>query len=55
MRQLTVKPILLSKHQIDAIRQIQEQERAHSQLGVAPSIHVIARQLMDKALEGMKR
>ncbi len=55
MRQSTVKPVLLSKHQIDAIREIQEQERVNSQLGVAPSIHAIARQLMDKALEGIKR
>lgn len=55
MRQAIVKPVLLSKRQIDAIREIQEQERANSQIGVAPSIHVIARQLMDKALEGMKR
>lgn len=55
MRQSSVKPVLLNKYQIEAIREIQEQERANSQLGVAPSIHAIARQLMDKALEGMKR
>ncbi|MDY4368610.1 hypothetical protein SNR26_12900 [Pectobacterium brasiliense] len=46
-----VVPILLSKEQVGAIRRIQEQERSKSPLGVAPTIHVIARSLMDKALK----
>ncbi|WNN45456.1 hypothetical protein [Winslowiella toletana] len=45
-----VKPVLLSIEQLEALRKIQEQERAKSVLGVAPTIHVIARGLMDKAL-----
>lgn len=50
MVQPTVKPVLLSIQQLDALRKIQEQERAKSSLGIAPTIHVIARGLMDKAL-----
>lgn len=45
-----VKPVLLSIEQLEALRKIQEQECAKSVLGVAPTIHVIARGLMDKAL-----
>lgn len=54
MSQAALKPVLLSKAQMVAILQIQEQERANSKLGVAPSIHVIARQLMDNALATMR-
>lgn len=50
MIQPKVKPVLLSIQQLDALRKIQEQERAKSSLGIAPTIHVIARGLMDKAL-----
>jgi len=50
MRKSALKPVLLSKQQVQALLQIQEDERAKSQLGVAPSIHVIARQLMDLGL-----
>lgn len=50
MSQSALKPVLLSKQQMEAIRHIQEEERKKSQLGVAASIHVIARQLMDNAL-----
>ncbi|MDH2123770.1 hypothetical protein N5J75_11230 [Pantoea brenneri] len=50
IQQPTVKPVLMRVEQIEALRKIQEQERAKSPLGVAPSIHVIARGLMDKAL-----
>ncbi|WP_165698251.1 hypothetical protein [Chimaeribacter coloradensis] len=50
MIQTHVKPVLLSIKQLEALRKIQEQERAKSALGVAPTIHVIARGLMDKAL-----
>lgn len=45
-----VSAILLSLEQVEALQKIQEQERAKSTLGVAPTIHVIARGLMDKAL-----
>ncbi|CAK9884237.1 MAG: hypothetical protein XXXJIFNMEKO3_00619 [Candidatus Erwinia impunctatus] len=46
----TVKPVLLTSKQMEAIRNIQEEERKRSGLGIAPTIHAIARQLMDKAL-----
>lgn len=46
-----VVPVLLSKEQVSTIRRLQEQERSKSPLGVAPTIHVIARSLMDKALK----
>ena len=48
-----VKPVLLSAKQIEALHRIQDEERRNSQLHIAPTIHVIARQLMDKALAGM--
>ncbi|WP_167458014.1 hypothetical protein [Rahnella woolbedingensis] len=54
MSKTNVKVVLLSSDQLDAIKKIQEQERIKSPLGVAPTIHVIARGLMDKALEGLK-
>ncbi|SXD06256.1 hypothetical protein [Klebsiella quasipneumoniae] len=50
IQQPTVKPVLMRIEQIEALRKIQEKERAKSPLGVAPTIHVIARGLMDKAL-----
>lgn len=50
IQQPTVKPVLMRVEQIEALRRIQEKERAKSPLGVAPTIHVIARGLMDKAL-----
>lgn len=50
MIQTTVKPVLVRTEQIEALRKIQEQERAKSSLVIAPTIHVIARGLLDKAL-----
>lgn len=46
----SVKPVLLSLEQIEKLRTLQENERKKSPLGIAPTIHVIARQLMDRAL-----
>ncbi|EID66727.1 hypothetical protein ECW26_28110 [Escherichia coli W26] len=54
MRKASVKPVLLAREQIEALQRIQDEERQKSVLGVAPSIHVIARQLMDKALKEVK-
>ncbi|WP_193556622.1 hypothetical protein [Erwinia persicina] len=54
-QQPTVKPVLIRVEQIEALRKIQERERAKSPLGVAPTIHVIARGLMDKALAQLDR
>ena len=50
MNTAPLKPVLLSREQIAALQAIQEQERSKSPLNIAPTIHVIARQLMDKAL-----
>lgn len=47
-----VKAVLLSNEQMAQLRGIQEQERRKSALGVAPSVHAIARALMAKALNG---
>ena len=46
----SVKPVLLNSKQIQALKTIQEECRKNSGIGVAPSIHEIARGLMDKAL-----
>jgi hypothetical protein len=45
------KNIMLTKEQIDKLEEIQKSEREKSTLGIAPSIHAIARQLMNQALE----
>jgi len=50
MAKKKVQVVLLSGEQIQAIRKIQEQQRKMSGIGVAPSIHEIARGLVDHAL-----
>jgi len=50
----SLKPVLLNSEQIAALRVIQEQERSKSPLNIAPTIHVIARQLMDNALKQIR-
>lgn len=50
MSKQSVKPVLLSEGQIQAIRKIQEQQRQQSGTGVARTIHEIARGLVDTAL-----
>ena len=55
MRNPNVKPVLLTREQIDALHRLQEQERRSSPLGIAPSIHEVARRLMDKALQPIAR
>ncbi|HCA9135649.1 TPA: hypothetical protein MYJ36_002843 [Klebsiella quasipneumoniae] len=50
MSRQNVKPVLLSHEQIKALGEIREQHRKASSVGVAPTIHEIARGLMDKAL-----
>lgn len=47
--------ILLSTEQVAVIRRMQEDERQKSPFGSAPSIHQIARELMDKALAQERR
>ena len=53
MSKQSVKPVLLSEAQIQAIRKIQEHQRQQSGIGVAPTIHEIARGLVDKALTSL--
>ncbi len=48
MSKQSVKPVLLSEAQIQAIRKIQEQQRQQSGIGVAPTIHEIAREGANK-------
>lgn len=55
MRNPNVKPVLLTRDQIDALHRLQEQERRSSPLGIAPSIHEVARRLMDKALHPVEQ
>ncbi|MCK0051977.1 hypothetical protein MA626_10465 [Salmonella enterica subsp. enterica serovar Kentucky] len=50
----SVKPVLLSRDQVEKLKTLQEQERRKSPLGLAPSIHIIARQIMDRALNIQK-
>ena len=54
MSTASLKPVLLNNEQIAALRAIQEQERSKSPLNIAPTIHVIARQLMDNALKQIR-
>ncbi|WP_420196985.1 hypothetical protein [Escherichia coli] len=42
--------LFISEKQMEAIKKIQEEQRKKSEVGVAPTIHEIARGLMDKAL-----
>lgn len=51
MSKQSVKPVLLSETQIQAIRKIQEHQHQQSGIGVSPTIHEIARGLVDKALQ----
>ncbi|MCW9488667.1 hypothetical protein [Klebsiella michiganensis] len=53
MSKQSVKPVLLSEAQIQAIRKIQEKQHQQSGIGVAPTIHEIARGLIDKALASL--
>lgn len=53
MSKPNVKPVLLSAEQMQAIYNIQERERQRSDLGVAPTVHQIARSLMAKALASL--
>jgi len=55
MSKQSVKPVLISEVQMQEIRKIQEQHRRQSGIGVAPTIHEIARGLMDKALQNIEQ
>lgn len=49
---ISVKQVLISEKQMEAIKKIQEEQRKKSGIGVAPTLHEIARGLIDKALAG---
>ncbi|TQN83120.1 UNVERIFIED_ORG: hypothetical protein FHU00_2614 [Citrobacter freundii] len=55
MRKTSVKPVLLAREQIEALQRIQDEERRNSPLGIAPSIHEVARRLMQRALHPVER
>ncbi|MBS0905950.1 hypothetical protein JK229_12510 [Pantoea dispersa] len=44
------KTILLTTEQVKRLEQIQASERQRSSMGSAPSVHAIARHLIDQAL-----
>lgn len=46
--------ILLRREQMEDLKRIQERQRQQSVIGVAPSVHEIARGLMTKALSEVK-
>ncbi|EPC4333019.1 hypothetical protein KKZ54_24375 [Enterobacter hormaechei subsp. hoffmannii] len=54
MSKVNVKPVLLNGEQIQALKAIQERERQTSGLGIAPSIHVVARKVFDAGLSKME-
>lgn len=54
MSKVNVKPVLLNGEQIQALKAIQERERQMSGLGIAPSIHVVARKVFDAGLSKME-
>lgn len=45
------KTILLTKEQIAVLEKIRQAEHRNSPLGLSPSLHAIARRIMDSALE----
>ncbi|MFG0430322.1 hypothetical protein ACF8EE_17875 [Serratia liquefaciens] len=50
MAKVNVKAVLLRNDQVDAMRKLQAEASEKSGIGVAPSIHAIARGLVDSAL-----
>ncbi|CZW90608.1 Uncharacterised protein [Enterobacter hormaechei] len=47
--------VALDRQQMKAIREMQEQQRKSSPVGLAPTINAIARALVAKGLESVKR
>lgn len=54
MENSKVKPVLLNGEQIQALKNIQEWERQNSGMGIAPSIHAVARKVFDAGLSKME-
>lgn len=49
-RKTNTQAVLLTRDQVEALQRLQEQERKRSELGITPSIHEVARRLMNKVL-----
>lgn len=47
--------VALCREHLQSIREIQEEERKRSPIGVAPTLNAIARALVAKGLESVKR
>ena len=54
MENSKVKPVLLNGEQIQALKNILERERQKSGMGIAPSIHAVARKVFDAGLSKME-
>ncbi|HDC4526539.1 hypothetical protein [Enterobacter kobei] len=54
MENSKVKPVLLNGELIQALKNIQERERQNSGMGIAPSIHAVARKVFDAGLSKME-
>ena len=51
-RKQNTQAVLLRRSLVDALQRIRDEESQRSGLGIKPSVHEVARRLMDKALEG---
>lgn len=51
MKTTGVKPVLLTGEQVAALQAIREQERQRSGFGIAPSIHDVARKVIEMGLK----
>ncbi|CNI71930.1 hypothetical protein [Yersinia pekkanenii] len=54
-RKNNTQAVLLTRNQVEALRHLQERERGRSEFGITPSIHEVARGLVDSALKTIGR
>lgn len=54
-RKQNTQVVLLRRSQVDALQRIRDEESQRSGLGIKPSVHEVARQLVDKALKEIGR
>ncbi|EHT6838140.1 hypothetical protein RLV03_003556 [Salmonella enterica subsp. enterica serovar Benin] len=50
-RKKSMQPVLLRPEQVGELQRIREREAQKSVLGIRPSLHEVARQLIDRAIE----
>ncbi|MGG5961122.1 hypothetical protein ACQSED_05190 [Salmonella enterica] len=50
-RKNSMQPVLLRPEQVGELQRIREREAQKSVLGIRPSLHEVARQLIDRAIE----